>query len=101
MKLENNIYSLALEFSRVLRSWLDEREMATVIERNETAESYICHSHDFCDANMAMDEAWRNLKLPLELIEGEEEETIAPNTEECMSLWSAAWGKAKENRFSI
>jgi hypothetical protein len=53
---------LAVEFAKVLRSWLPADEMAKVIilNQNETDKG-VCHSHDFCDANTAMLEAVGNL----------------------------------------
>ena len=47
------IETLALEFSQRLRNYLTEEQMVDVVRRNlaETSPG-ICHSHDFCDANM-------------------------------------------------
>lgn len=51
---------LARLFSVVLRSWLPPEQMAEVIRRNALpGNERFCASHDFCDANMAMVEAFR------------------------------------------
>ena len=55
------ITQAAINFSNILRRWLTPEQMAQVIERNMARHPGVCHSHDFCDANMAMDEAWNNL----------------------------------------
>lgn len=80
---------LANKFSMILRSWLTEDEMKKVIERNKT-ETYrdVCHSHDFCDANMAMLEAIESFGL-----------TIDADNEEDAALWNSAWEIAKKNNF--
>lgn len=47
--------TLALEFSQDLHASLGPEQMREVVERNraETAPG-VCHSHDFCDANMVI-----------------------------------------------
>src|SRR5271169_326214 len=73
------------KFVWILRTWLKPWEMREVAKRNraETSED-VCHSHDFCDANMLMDEAWT--RFGLDSIDGE-------NEFEC-KLWGAAWNHA-------
>lgn len=87
---------LAHAFARVLRSWLDAEEIATVIERNRAQPpgSGICHSHDFCDANMAMDEAFGACGFWRWVDDGED--VIFVNDE----LWAEAWGLAKQSEFA-
>ncbi len=49
--------AMAAEFSAVLKTWLSPEEMQEVVCRNEGEhDPTICHSHDFCDANMATHE---------------------------------------------
>lgn len=83
---------IAREFSKVLREWLTAEQMAQVISRNakETNPS-ICHSHDFCDANMAMMEAY-------EKVTGEEIDNL---TEEQSALWGKAWDHAVKTKFRV
>jgi hypothetical protein len=77
---------MAKIFSGLLRDELTAGQMASVIELNraETSRS-ICHSHDFCDANMTMARAFRLL--------GEDTSDNA--------LWDAAWDAAKEAEFFV
>ncbi len=51
------VSQLALEFSNILKSWLSSDQMIAVNARNEGAGDS-CATHDFCDANEAMIEAF-------------------------------------------
>ena len=88
---EPNEQDLARAFSGVLQEWLSWEEMQMVLARNEMA-AYrgCCASHDFCDANMAMNEAFRRLGIPFEF-----------GNDLHDTLWSAAWHLAKQNKFFI
>lgn len=45
----------AAAFVRILRKWLTPEEFAEMQARNSAEKlAGVCHSHDFCDANMAM-----------------------------------------------
>lgn len=58
------VRALAERFSKVLRAWLTPEQMNEVRRRNGEADavgSSACHSHDFCDANMAINEAWASI----------------------------------------
>lgn len=84
---------LAIEFSNVLKSWLTEEEMKVVNTTNAT-DDYMdssCASHDFCDANMAMDEAWKKLFA----------KEISLQNQRQIDLWNKAWRIAKSNKFYI
>ena len=87
------IYSntlLALTFSSILKNWLSKAEMKEVIELNKSeTDEGVCHSHDFCDANEAMDEAFTQV-LGRELdLQNEDDKTI----------WNTAWNTAMEKEF--
>lgn len=53
----NSVEAMATVFAKVLQSWLTPEQFETVRQRNRSQEP--CASHDFCDANMAMDAAFR------------------------------------------
>jgi hypothetical protein len=83
-----NPTTLGDRFAATLKEWLTPEEFAEMKRLNETDPSYAnlsCASHDFCDANMAMDSAWRDLI-------GTE---INTNNEEQAALWNAAWESAR------
>lgn len=56
-------YKISREFVRVLREWLKPHEWKEMRKRNATISPGCCASHDFCDANMAMAEAWERHKM--------------------------------------
>lgn len=54
--------ALARAFSRKLAAWLNAEELATVRDRNASLyPAGSCASHDFCDANEAMEQAFRDV----------------------------------------
>jgi len=64
----------------------------TVLERNSSPEyADACASHDFCDANMAMNEVFENLGQ-----ETPENEKVNP---EPFKLWGRVWDLAKARKF--
>lgn len=78
---------LAKEFVTILRGWLTPAEfrLMRLRNRNETNPN-VCHSHDFCDANMAMLEALTNLNCAAE---------FDPADESHCAVWNEAWDLAK------
>ena len=104
----NQVESVAAMFSAVLREWLTDEEMDEVVlhNANELKDSDCCASHDFCDANMAMDEAFKQCGLRTNIdfpgweayADGghpaDESEIIAAG-----KLWNDAWTLAKANNF--
>lgn len=87
---------LAREFGRTMTAYLTPRQMREANERNALLDwgGMVCHSHDFCDANMAMDEAFRHVmnRDPIADIEAGMSEA------DCM-LWNDAWDIARRHRF--
>ena len=59
--MNNKATKIANAFSAILREWLSAEEMAELNERNRgyiEANSPMCDSHDYCDPNQAMIEAY-------------------------------------------
>lgn len=74
--------ALAERFVAILRDWMDADEWAEMCERNAAeTQPGICHSHDFCDADMAMWEAWNELSP----------HTLEVQEENHTALWKQAW----------
>ena len=90
--------AVAKEFCEVMRQYLTPAEFALAVTLNaaETDEG-VCHTHDFCDANMAMGEALENLGVE-PLPEGEGEEGMP---EWVCDLWNQSWTLAKKAGFSL
>jgi hypothetical protein len=71
-------------FARLLRESLTTAQFAEVIRRNAVETNpNICHSHDFCDANMVMADAMMEYGIE---IDGDNENGCA--------FWNAAWDHA-------
>lgn len=86
--------ALASRFVQVLECWLTPRQMREVRRINAVElafdyERFACASHDFCDANMAMVEAFNMLDLPTPGDEGAIDGT--PGGDRTCSLWNTAW----------
>ena len=89
------IDSVGQLFSRILHEWLPPAEMEQVVERNAVqTDPLICHSHDFCDANMAMDQAMRDHHFDMTISEEGMEDSL-------ILVWNAAWGVAKKSGFKL
>lgn len=75
---------IADRFLQLLREEITGADYAEACARNaaETSEG-ICHSHDFCDANMVMLDAMRALG-----------ESVDVDSEADCKRWSAAWDLA-------
>lgn len=86
---------LAAAFARRLVETLNDNEMRSVIGRNRReTDAAICHSHDYCDANMIMDAAFKE-------ITGHSSATKQwLNDDRAIKLWSDAWALAKEREFN-
>lgn len=85
---------IAKEFSRILKEEeLGEQEFTRMVNRHLDEhykhEENICVSHEFCDANMPMAQAF-------EKITGIE---VDPMNEEHCKLWNRAWDYAKNSDF--
>jgi hypothetical protein len=83
---------LARKFCEVLRRDLTASEVDMAVARNRT-ESHpgVCHTHDFCDANETMLEAF-------EAILGREMDIQSDGDS---FLWNEAWGIAKRSEFAM
>ena len=81
---------LARAFAGVLAEWLTPEELAEIDRQNATAAPGVCHSHDVCDANEAMGEAFKRLY-------GRDP---APGSSEDAALWGEAWDIARLGGFA-
>lgn len=75
---------LAEEFIGALKQWLTADEWAEMCAENATEEdNAICHSHDYCDANMAMQAAFESIGIKVDVDDDAQ-----------ASAWNTAWNKA-------
>lgn len=90
--------SLALAFATALHDELGEDMMKRVVQLNvEEKSEGVCHSHDFCDANVLMLEAIGKL-CGLENEEAIHDAQLDADPDN--KLWNDAWSLAKEAGFS-
>jgi hypothetical protein len=82
------VISLSDKFSALVRAELAEH-MPVIIQRNKTAPAGVCATHDFCDANEIMAEAF--LDQLGHAPDGDCENDTA--------LWNAAWDMSLQNSF--
>lgn len=82
---------LAESFGRRLYAVIGAKNYAAVLILNAgealQGNHGVCHSHDFCDANMVMAEAFKK-------VVGVEMKT---DSDEHTALWNAAWGWWRKN----
>lgn len=84
---------LAQRFSELLKRAIGQN-ITDVISRNVMEENRdVCHSHDFCDANEVMLQAWKDCGHDPNDITGETQ------SDEARRLWQDAWDIAKEYDF--
>lgn len=82
--------ALAAAFSARLRAQLTEDQMETVNRTNALPENACaCASHDFCDANMVMLEAWQE-------VHGRDPD---PASDDDAYEWNRAWDAARAGGF--
>lgn len=84
---------LAQEFSVALKTELPVGEMQEIVRRNrEESDPRICHSHDFCDANVVLHEVF--MKYGMDVAD-------EGGVEKWGALWNETWSKAKAAEFWI
>lgn len=86
---------IAFAFCALIHDDLDAAHLSEAIHRNRReTDKGVCHTHDFCDANMTMDAAFKAaMGRAIEL--GEETETSRADH----LLWGEAWNIAKVAEF--
>ncbi len=90
--MQKPVLDLAKAFGLELRKELPTSQFREVIKRNACEmNNSICHSHDFCDANMVMADAFVKTFG----------ETIDLHSDINIQLWNDAWFMAKTRRFSV
>lgn len=86
-----SIEALAKEFSHSLKSALSSEEMNDLVKKNQSELiPGICHSHDYCDANMVLHEVF--MKHGMDIAD-------EGGRERWGEVWDSAWNLAKSNDF--
>jgi len=87
------VNNLAVKFCDVIHEWLTDDELELVVARNDARvdkNDGVCHTNDFCDANMAMDEAWNRMF----------QNDIDLSSDDDCTIWNAAWDLAQFKNFN-
>jgi hypothetical protein len=93
-KAAPTVADIACAFVQRLRAQLTPEQMDQVVARNaEEKVAYICHTHDFCDANILMERAFAKCGISPFNAAGELDDDRA-------QLWNEAWDAAKASRFN-
>ena len=88
----NKTHELSNKFSLLVNKAFTKKELKDTISKNKTIEyENCCATHDYCDANMIMDEAFT------EIIGYE----IDLQNDADLDLWNNAWALSKANYFKI
>lgn len=87
-------HALAQAFGNVIREWLTPEQLRRANRDNKTYDydPEVCASHDYCDSNMAMLEAWCELL-------GIDEDDVDVCDDTMHGLWNEAWLIAKRAHF--
>src|SRR3972149_3384059 len=90
---KKKIEAVAREFSRLLLAEIGNKKFREVVKRNKLEKDKgICHSHDFCDANMVMQDAFKIIGMNLE-----RDYPDMLQNQVIVKMWNAAWDMAKKN----
>lgn len=97
-KISIEIERLARAFSETLKTALSDYQISEVIRRNRiTADKSVCHSHDYCDANMIMLNALKTCGIDVE--NNEDAWAWVFDSPEGNDTLNKAWDIAKANEF--
>ena len=79
------------QFINIITNWLSTDELIELrIKNKELINSRICATHDYCDANMAMFEAFSKCNIEFD-----------PQNNAHIDQWNEAWNLAKLNSFNL
>lgn len=84
-------------FVEVVREWTTRSEWDQIRQRNaEEGDPNVCHTHDFFDANMAMQEAFIRVLGREPFTPCDVEDGICPESivESDGAMWNEAWHQA-------
>lgn len=91
--------SVAEQFIAVLVEWLTPEQLSMVAVLNSVQDDAVCATHDFCDANVAMDEAlqrvWGADLSNLSRFFAPSSREFDGYADEVVGLWNHAWKAAK------
>lgn len=87
---------LAARFATHMRASLTLDQLAEANKRNAHEKEEVCHTADYCDANMVMLAAWEDAGLHMAKLGNQGD--LRPGAAD---LWNRAWSIAKASGFSL
>lgn len=88
--INSKAIDIARQFCTNIQEALTRDQFWQMIERNKCeSDNRICHSHDFCDANVLLAEAFAKVM----------KRELDTQSDADLRLWSEAWAIAKEADF--
>lgn len=96
------INQLSDEFSRLIVASFTPDQLAETIAKNHTPDyAGCCATHDYCDSNMVMNEAFENvMNREFIFFDDEKPETQEQHREDC-HLFDSAWILSKSKDFAV
>jgi len=89
------IKAIAEAFAGILKEWLSDDEFAEMKAANKAEQDDgVCHSHDYCDANMAM----LGALIKAGAITQDQADADDFDIMDHSNLWNAAWAYAAKER---
>lgn len=90
MHTQAQVEQVAAKFAEILREELTDAQWAKMRAKNATGpyQGDCCASHDYCDANMPMEAAFKACAIEL----WDRDDNMR---DEAVALWNAAWDHAK------
>lgn len=96
------INQLSDEFSRLIVANFSAEQLAETIAKNHTPEySGCCATHDYCDANMVMDEAFQNIMNREFIFWNDEKPETEEQNRKDTDLVNQAWAVSKSKDFAV
>lgn len=97
------IKTIAREFAKLMLAEIGAENLASAVAENMAdmaqGNDSTCATHNFCDANMVMDEAFHNvLGRGMYLID---EDATEAQKDSDTELWNSAWTMAKHAGFNV
>jgi len=84
-------FDVGTKFAELVRECLSDSEYKKMCRLNAAeTDANICHSHDYCDANVLMADAMAEFDLP---------ELSSKSDDDFIAFWGAAWDYAKIKYF--
>jgi hypothetical protein len=87
---------IGAKFADILKVWFSPEQWEAMRIKNASNPENVCASHDYCNANIAMLEAFHAFNLNPRIVPDIDQDADTDD----IALWDAAWKWAKANRLT-